>query len=71
MARRSDEAQAEALEIVEGVAERVDLEFAAVARARVDMADRQAAAEAGGRRVLDLLGERDEFGIVGVGARFP
>ncbi len=45
MARRGDEAQAEPLEIVESVAERVNFEFAAVARAGVDRADRQRAAE--------------------------
>ena len=46
MARRGDEAQAEPLEIVERVAERMDFELAAVARAGIDLADRQAAAEA-------------------------
>jgi hypothetical protein len=46
VARRGDEAQAEALEVVEGVVEGVDLELAAVAGAGIDLADRQAAAEA-------------------------
>ena len=45
MARRGDEAQAEALEVVEGVVERVDLQLAAVAGAGVDLADRERAAE--------------------------
>ena len=45
MARRCDEAQAEPFQIVEGVAERMDLEFAAVARTGIDLADREAAAE--------------------------
>jgi hypothetical protein len=40
MARRGDKAQAEALEIVEGVVERMDFELAAVAGAGVDLADR-------------------------------
>ena len=47
--RRGDEAQAEALEIVEGVVERVDFKLAAVAGAGVDLADREAAAEPAAR----------------------
>ena len=39
MARRGDETQAEPLEIVEGVVERVDLELAAIAGAGIDLAD--------------------------------
>jgi hypothetical protein len=42
---RSDKAKAEPLEIVEGVAERVVLEFAAIARASVDVADGEAPPE--------------------------
>jgi hypothetical protein len=45
MPRRGDEAQAEALEIVEGVVEPVDFEFAAIARPGIDLADRQASAQ--------------------------
>jgi hypothetical protein len=45
MARRGDEAEAEALEIVERVVERMDLQLAAIAGAGIDLADRQAAAE--------------------------
>ncbi len=45
MARRGDEAQAEPLEIVEGVVERVDLKLATVARAGVHLADGKAAPE--------------------------
>ena len=45
MARRGDEAEAKALDIVIGVVERVDLELAAVAGAGVDLADRRLAAE--------------------------
>ena len=55
MARRGDEAQAEALEIVEGVVERVDLELAAVAGAGIDLADREAAAEPPPRGAIDDL----------------
>ena len=45
MARRGHEAQAEALEIVEGVVERMDLQLAAVAGAGIDLANRETAAE--------------------------
>ena len=57
MARRGDEAQAEALEIVEGVVERVDFQFAAVAGAGVDLADREAAAEPAPRGAIDAGGQ--------------
>ena len=46
MARGGDEPDTETLDIVKGVAERVDFEFAAVARAGVDFADRETAPEA-------------------------
>ena len=49
MAGRGDEAEAEALEVVEGVVERVDLELAAVARAGIDLADGKAASEPAAR----------------------
>ena len=60
MARRGDEAQAEALEIVERIVERVDFQFAAVARAGIDFADRQAAAEPALRRTVEIGGQRCE-----------
>jgi hypothetical protein len=41
MARRGDEAEPKAFEIVIGIAERMDLQLAAVAGAGVDLADRQ------------------------------
>ena len=44
MTRARDEPDPEALEVVVRVAEGVDLELAAVARARVDLADGQGAA---------------------------
>ena len=53
VARAGDELDAQALEVVVGVVERVDLELAAVARARVDLADRQRAAE-DARRISSL-----------------
>ena len=53
MARRGDEAQAEALEVVEGVVERVDFQLAAVAGAGIDLADGEAAAEPAPRRAID------------------
>ncbi len=46
MARGGHEADTEALDIVKGVAERVDFELAAVARTGVDLADRETAPEA-------------------------
>jgi hypothetical protein len=55
MTRRGDEAQTEPLDVVERVVERVDFEFAAVARAGIDLADRQAAAKPAPRRLIDLL----------------
>ena len=68
MAGRGDEAQAEAFEIVEGIVQRVDLELAAVARAGIDLADRQAAAEPPARRAIDARGELGERRVVGAGA---
>jgi hypothetical protein len=64
MPRRSDEAEAEPLDVVKGVVEGVDLEFAAVARAGIDLADRQAAPQPTARRVVDLPGQFGERGIV-------
>ena len=52
VARRGDEAQPEALEIVEGIVERVDLKLAAIAGAGIDLADGEAAAEPAARGVL-------------------
>ena len=68
MARRGDEAQAEALEVVEGVVERVDLELAAVAGAGVDLADRETAAEPRWRP-SDLAASAASSQVVGIGAR--
>ncbi len=45
VARRGDEAKSEALEIVEHVIERMDLELAAVAGTGVDLANREGSAE--------------------------
>jgi hypothetical protein len=42
MAGRGDESQAEALEVVEGVVQRVDLELAGIARSGIDLADGEA-----------------------------
>src|SRR5262249_51787504 len=60
MARRGDEAQTEALEVIEWIAEGVDLELASVARAGIDLADRQTAAETLLRQCFDLAGEFPE-----------
>lgn len=45
MAGRGDEADAEAVEIVEGIAQRVDFQLAAIAGPRIHLADGKAAAE--------------------------
>ena len=58
MARGGHEADTEALDIVKGVAERVDFEFAAVAGARIDFADRETAPE-GSRDDASKLGARE------------
>jgi hypothetical protein len=60
----------EALEIVEGVVEGMDLELAAIARAGIDRADRKAAAEPAARRAGDALGELGERCVVLGGRRF-
>jgi len=46
MAWARDEADADALEVVVGIPERVDFELAPVARARIDLTDRERAVEA-------------------------
>jgi hypothetical protein len=55
MPRRGDETQAETLQIVKRILQGVDFQFAAVARAGIDLADRQAAAKPAPRRLIDLL----------------
>ena len=69
VARRGDETKAEALEIVEGVAERVDFELAAVARAGVDLADGKAAAELAVAALLTSSAS-SASSVVGVGRVF-
>ena len=64
MARRRDKAQAETFEIVEGVVERMDFQFAAVAGAGIDLADRQAAAQPPARGAIDLRGEFGQRRVV-------
>ena len=61
MARRCDEAQAEPFEIVEGVAERLDLELAAVAGTGIDLADGEAATELAARRATEAMAERGDL----------
>ena len=70
MAGRGHEAQAEALEIVEGVVERVDLQLAGVARAGVDFADGEAAAEPCAGGAIDLAGKLGKRLIAGLGRGF-
>jgi len=57
MARRGDELQPEPFEIVEGVAERMQLKLARIAGPGVDMPDRQAPAQSRSRRLLDPAGK--------------
>ena len=64
MPRRRDEAKAEPLKIVESVAERVDFEFAGVARTGVDVADSETSPERPLGRRFHGRGESQELGIV-------
>ena len=66
MARRGDEAQAEALEIVEGVVQRVDLELAAIAGPGIDLADGEAAAKLPPRGAIEICRKLGEGRIVGL-----
>ena len=53
MARRGNESESEALDVVVSVVKRVDLELASIARAGVDLAYRQTSAEPPPRSVTD------------------
>ena len=55
VARAGDELDAQAFDVVVGVVERVDLQLAAVARAGVDLPDRQRLAEDREQLGMDLL----------------
>src|SRR5437762_14147575 len=70
MAGRGDETKSETLEVVEGVAQRMDLELAAVARAGVDLADRKAAAETPLGGCVELGGELGELHVAYLRCRF-
>jgi hypothetical protein len=65
VARRGDEADAESLQIVESVVERVDLEFTAVAGASIHFADGEAAAEPTVRRPVQALRQLRQTILVG------
>ena len=65
MARRGNETQSEALEVVEGVVERMDLKLATVARAGVHFADRKRASETPARGRAQALRQLGEVYIVG------
>ena len=75
MARRGDESEPEAFEIVEGVVEGVDLKLAAIARAGIDLADGEAAAETAPRGRVEVsckrrhlrVGRRQRLGEGGAG----
>ena len=64
MPRRRDEAKTEPLKIVERVAERVDFEFAGIARTGVDVADGETSPERPLGRRFHGGGESQEFRIV-------
>src|SRR5262245_46517268 len=53
MARRGDEAKAEPLDVVKGIVQGVDLQFAAVARTGIDFTNRKRPAEAPSRDALE------------------
>ena len=63
MARRGDEVQPEPLDVIVGVVQRVDLQLAAVARAGVDLADRQAAPELALRGGVERLRQAGKLGV--------
>ena len=63
MARARDEFDAETLEIVVGAVHRVDLELAAVARARIHVPNRERAAEMLEDHLPEPLLERSQCGV--------
>ena len=65
MTRRGDEAQSEALEVVEGVVERMNFKLAAVAGSGVDFADGEAASKPAPRGAINACGEFGERRVVG------
>src|SRR5262249_43145292 len=67
---RGDEAQAEALDVIERVVECVDFEFAAIAGAGVDLTDRKTAAEPASSSALDAHSEFGKGSVVHGRRRF-
>jgi hypothetical protein len=70
VARRGDKAQTKALDVVEGVIERMNLKLAAVARTGIDLTDRKAAAEPPIGRPVYLRCQLGERAIAGSRRRF-
>ena len=70
VARRGDKAQAEALEVVIGVAERMNLQLAPVAGAGIDFPDRQRPPEPPPRQPRQRCAELGERGLIGRRRRF-
>src|SRR5665213_615638 len=64
VARRCDEAQTEAFEIVESITQRVQFELAAVAGASVDVANRKRAAEPGAGGAVNTSRQLGEAGLI-------
>src|SRR5437868_14271951 len=64
MARRGDEAETEAFDVVVGIVERMDFEFASVARSGIDLAYGEASPELPPRGAPDGCGEFGHRSIV-------
>src|SRR6476659_7358823 len=62
---RGDEAQAEALEIVKGVVQRMDLELAGIAGPGIDLADGEAAAKLLPRHTAEICRQLRQGSFVG------
>jgi hypothetical protein len=71
MARRGNEVEAEPLQIVIGIVQRVDFQFAAVAGTGIHFSNRQTTAESSPRRSIDLRAQLSQrrFGRGGRGDR--
>ena len=65
MTRRGDEPQAEPLDVVIGVVERVNFQLASVAGSGIDLADRQAPAEPPPRGLPERGGKLRHGGVIG------
>src|SRR5258706_15560746 len=69
MPRGRDKTQAKTFEVVKRVLQSMDFQLAAVAGARINLADRKTAAEAPARRPVESGGKLRQFRIIRFGAR--